>query len=90
MPLDGKLSGRLNVIGGTLKGALSGVQSLTGGLSAAAGIVPLYEGEYDFTPSGEPQTVSIAGLKAAQDIIIEAIPDNYGLITWDGSVITVS
>ena len=49
-----------------------------------------YEGPYEFTPSGETQTVEISLKTATQDITINPIPSNYGLITWDGSVLTVS
>ena len=49
-----------------------------------------YHGTYEFTPSAEQQTVRTAGLVLEEDITIAPIPDNYGLITWDGSVITVS
>lgn len=52
--------------------------------------VPRYDGAYNFTPSQETQTVSIDHLLAMQDITIEPIPSNYGLITWNGSTITVS
>lgn len=49
-----------------------------------------YHGTYEFTPSAEQQTVETAGLVLEENIIINPIPDNYGLITWDGTVITVS
>lgn len=49
-----------------------------------------YTGEYEFTPSQDAQTIPIEGLRATQNIIINPIPDNYGLITWNGSTITVS
>lgn len=49
-----------------------------------------YEGDYEFTPSQQQQTISIADLMARQDIVIDPIPNNYGLITYDGSTITVS
>lgn len=49
-----------------------------------------YTGEYIFTPTRETQVVPIAGKKATENIIINPIPSNYGLITWDGSVLTVS
>ena len=51
---------------------------------------PYYEGSYDIVPSSEAQTIHIDGMRAAHDLIIEPIPSNYGLITWDGSTITVS
>ena len=49
-----------------------------------------FVGPYEYTPSNEEQTVPIAYLMASQDIKINPIPNNYGLITWDGSTITVS
>ena len=49
-----------------------------------------YTGPYEFTPTDQTQTVEIATLQAIQDITINPIPNNYGLITWNGSVLTVS
>ena len=49
-----------------------------------------YTGETDFTPSAEAQTIRTAGLIMDSDIIVEPIPSNYGLITWNGSFIRVS
>ena len=49
-----------------------------------------YEGPYEITPSGEAQTISIKHLMASENITVNPIPDNYGLITWDGAVLTVS
>ena len=54
------------------------------------GLDPPYEGEYEFTPMQEQQVIQIAGKSASQDIIINPIPNNYGLITYNGSFITVS
>lgn len=49
-----------------------------------------YTGSYLYTPTQSRQTIPIAQLTATEDIVIEAIPDNYGLITWNGSTLTVS
>lgn len=49
-----------------------------------------YTGETDFTPSAEAQTIRTTGLIMDGDIIVEPIPSNYGLITWNGSYIRVS
>ena len=49
-----------------------------------------YEGPYEFTPTQETQVVAIKLKTATQDIAINPIPSNYGLIAWDGSVLTVS
>lgn len=61
---------------------------LDGDIKAAGG--PVYRGEYEFTPSSSVQTIEIAGLTAKRNITINPVPSNYGLITWDGSVLTVS
>lgn len=49
-----------------------------------------YRGEYEFTPTENVQTVRINGLRATRNITINPIPNNYGKITWNGSVLTVS
>ena len=49
-----------------------------------------YRGEYEFTPTEDVQTIPINGLRATRNITINPIPSNYGKITWNGSVLTVS
>ena len=49
-----------------------------------------YSGPYEVTPSEETQTLGTAGKTLNANVIIKPIPSNYGLITWNGSVITVS
>lgn len=57
----------------------------------ASGPLPgYYAGPYEFTPSEQEQTIPIRGKIGLQNITIGAIPNNYGLITWNGSVLTVS
>ena len=86
----GPLSGKLTA-DGTLHGRLSGGGTLSGALSVGtAESAPIYDGPYEFTPTQEPQVVEIANKQASQDITIAAIPNNYGLITWNGSTLTVS
>lgn len=85
-----KLIGALSAVG-RLDATLSGVQSLTATLSLPQAVaVDEYSGPYEFTPRNAPQVVEIANKKATADITIGPIPDNYGLITWDGSTLTVS
>lgn len=50
----------------------------------------VYDGPTEFTPSGSTQTIAIENKKALADITINPIPSNYGLITWNGSELTVS
>lgn len=49
-----------------------------------------YTGDYTITPSAETQILRTNNLRMTDDITINPIPSNYGLITWDGSTITVS
>lgn len=51
---------------------------------------PTYDGPYTVTPTQETQTLEIQNKRATENITINPIPDNYGLITWNGSFITVS
>lgn len=51
---------------------------------------PAYEGETTVTPTNETQTLRTKNLRMTDDIVVNPIPQNYGLITWNGSVITVS
>ena len=49
-----------------------------------------YKGSYNVTPSNIVQILHTEGLVMNDDVTIEKIPDNYGLITWNGTVLTVS
>lgn len=51
---------------------------------------PHYHGAYSVTPSAEEQTLDVAGLLMEQNVTIAPIPQNYGLITWNGATLTVS
>ena len=52
--------------------------------------VPSYTGVYEVTPSNQTQTLATGGKKLAADVVVDPIPSNYGLIGWDGSILTVS
>lgn len=49
-----------------------------------------YHGTYEVTPSAATQVLETDTLILDGNITINPIPSNYGLITWDGSTITVS
>lgn len=53
-------------------------------------ILPAYAGSYEITPSDTAQVLPTTGRGMASDIVVKPIPSNYGLITWDGSTLTVS
>lgn len=48
-----------------------------------------FEGDYEYTPSEETQTIQIAGRTANQNITINGIPDGYARLVWDGQKLTV-
>ena len=49
-----------------------------------------YEGEYVITPNTETQTLATKNLRMLKDVIVNPIPSNYGLITWNGSFLMIS
>lgn len=49
---------------------------------------PTYTGEYEFFPGEEDQVVQISGKKAAQNILVHAVPENYARMSFSGNVIT--
>ena len=49
-----------------------------------------YEGDYVITPSAEAQVLATSGKRMTGDITVNPIPNNYGLITWNGAILTVS
>lgn len=49
-----------------------------------------YSGETVVTPSSEAQVLQTGNRVVLENITINPIPSNYGLITWNGAVLTVS
>lgn len=49
-----------------------------------------YAGPYTVTPTTSTQTLTTSGKTMNQDVVVDPIPSNYGLITWNGSTLTVS
>lgn len=74
------------------------IPSLSGNISASAELVTIlrhsqmdtYDGPYEFTPTQQEQIAPTAHKALLENIIINPIPSNYGLITYNGSVLTVS
>lgn len=90
MHVYGELSGTLTSPG-TISGSLSGSKTIAGELTIPSAVLPpSYEGEYEVTPSEETQTLATDSLYMRGNVTINPIPSNYGLITWNGSTLTVS
>lgn len=51
---------------------------------------PEYRGDYDVIPSGVEQILHTDGKRMVGDVTVAAIPQNYGLITWNGAFLTIS
>lgn len=87
------------VLGGDLENIiLDGTAELLNVQDGSPGVVtairegafPEYTGEYEITPGTQDQTLNTANTSVLADIVVKAIPNNYGLITWNGSTLTVS
>lgn len=90
MNVYGELSGILSA-GATLKGTLAKPTTITGSLTVPEYVYPpAYRGEYEITPGTETQILETKEFYLNENITINPIPSNYGLITWNGSTITVS
>ena len=50
----------------------------------------IYDGSYSVVPSDHEQILQTANKAMLRDFVIAPIPSNYGKITYNGSVITVS
>lgn len=48
-----------------------------------------YHGTTTVTPSSERQVLATAGTALIEDIVVNPIPSNYGLVTWDGSTLSI-
>ena len=91
----------IELVDPVITGTLSNTGSVSGSLSSEHGVsgtitvggssdLPEYEGAYTITPGTEAQILDTAYKITTDQIVIEAIPNNYGLITWNGSYLTVS
>ena len=60
------------------------------GMVLVTGMPEHYAGAYEFVPGNTAQIISVKDKMADADIIIDPIPSNYGKITWNGSILTVS
>lgn len=53
-------------------------------------VADYYQGDYEITPTDRTQLIDCGGLVSLRDFVINPIPSNYGKITWNGAVLTVS
>lgn len=90
MNVCGEIKGTL-VAEATIHGILQPALTIQGLLTIPSSAnVDIYDGSYSFTPTESEQVITIEHKMATQNITIEPIPYNYGLVTWNGSALTVS
>lgn len=81
------LKGKLTATSQNLCGALSPASASFNGRLSAGYILQ----EKIVVPGAEEQTITAdVGFGGLKSVTISPIPQNYGLISWDGSTITVS
>lgn len=72
-------------------GELSITDTIEDGAQTFMPVLPTaYSGRTTITPTNQPQVLETAGLVVGSNITVNPIPSNYGLITWNGSTLTVS
>ena len=49
-----------------------------------------YTGTYTVEPSREEQILQTSDKLLLENIVIQPIPSNYGLVTWNGSTLMIS
>lgn len=52
--------------------------------------LPTFDGDYHVTPGDTAIILQTADKAMAQDVIVDPIPSNYGLITWNGFKLVIS
>lgn len=84
-----EISGDLSRIR-NISGSLSGTRSMSGTVRLPEHVGTAYTGPYEVTPGPERIVLETDGTFASDNIVINPIPSNYGRITWNGTVLTVS
>ena len=93
MSLQGMLTGRLSNRSARLTGRLGSRSARITGVMTIPQVMEAetYDGAYEVTPQARSDVIlDTSGKLMTDEVIIKAIPSNYGLITWDGFTLTVS
>lgn len=84
-----RITGNIKAIR-AVKATINAKETITGKLALRLPDTDIYNGAYEITPNKATQILKTSNKLAIKDIIIEPIPNNYGLITWNGRFIKVS
>lgn len=74
----------------TVKATVNVANTIVGKLVFRETSAEKYTGKYRFTPANKIQVIESENKLLLQNVIIEPIPKNYGLITWNGSYMKIS
>lgn len=88
--MSDKVSGAIERAPAQISGSVTGRGVTVSGNIVGGGSGPAYRGPYEVTPTSETQVLPTEGKRMTADVVVNPIPSNYGLITWDGSKLTVS
>ena len=69
---------------------ISDSERITASMNVPAFVSTYFDGQYTVTPAPEDQYLETQGLVMRENLKVEKIPSNYGLITWNGQYLTVS
>lgn len=85
MDIIGIISAEENIYG-----TLSGESEIVGVISTPSIIKNSdYDGSYTITPGDQPVVLQTQGHNMESNVVVEAIPSNYGRISYNGSILTV-
>ena len=84
-----RIRGRVSA-GAVIGARLSGSGGIGARIDNGKGRGYPYDGPYEVTPTRYTQVLYTNGKTLADDVTVKPIPPEYGLITYNGSVITVS
>lgn len=89
--IDKTVDGRMTINGTTVSGSVNIVRDGEIGIvTRVREPLPVYDGATTITPSSSMQVLATSQKTLLTDIVINPVPSNYGLVTWDGSTLTVS
>lgn len=84
------IDGRLSLLKDDISGSLMPVHDSITGIISLTKIPKTYTGPMEFTPSSETRIIGVEDLYLPGNIVLNPIPQNYGLVTWNGSYLTIS
>ena len=67
-------------------------KDLSFGVNIGRALYPadVYEGGYEVTPTQNTQVLETQNKTLLENVVVNPIPSNYGLITWNGATLKVS